>query len=65
MTATNPDISLIVPCHNETENLPTLYSRVKAVMEKTEKSWEMVCVNDGSKDDTLVVHHESATHHEY
>lgn len=53
MTAANPDISLIVPCHNEQENLPTLYSRVKAVMEKTEKSWEMVCVNDGSKDNTL------------
>lgn len=53
MTATNPDISLIIPCHNEQENLPTLYSRVKAVMEKTGKSWEMVCVNDGSKDNTL------------
>lgn len=53
MTANNPDVSLVVPCHNETENLPALYSRVNAVMEKTGKSWEMVCVNDGSKDDTL------------
>lgn len=53
MTAVNPDISLIVPCHNETENLPTLYNRVKAVIEKTGKSWEILCVNDGSKDDTL------------
>jgi len=51
--ANNPEISLVVPCHNETENLPALYSRVKTVMEKTGKSWEMVCVNDGSKDDTL------------
>ena len=53
MTTSNPWVSLIVPCHNEAENLPALYSRVKAVMEKAGKSWEMVCVNDGSKDDTL------------
>jgi Glycosyltransferases involved in cell wall biogenesis len=53
VTANNPEISLVVPCHNETENLPALYSRVNAVMKKTGKPWEMVCVNDGSKDDTL------------
>ncbi|MBU2751108.1 MULTISPECIES: glycosyltransferase family 2 protein [Acidithiobacillus] len=53
MTAIIPEISLIVPCHNEVENLSALYDRIKAVMEKTGKSWEMVCVNDGSMDSTL------------
>ena len=53
MTADHPEVSLIVPCHNEAENLSALYGRVRAVMEKTGKSWEMVCINDGSKDDTL------------
>ncbi|OFA17232.1 bactoprenol glucosyl transferase [Acidithiobacillus ferrivorans] len=53
MIANNPEVSLVVPCHNETENLSALFGRVRAVMEKTGKSWEMVCINDGSKDDTL------------
>jgi len=53
LTADHPEVSLVVPCHNEAENLAALYERVLAVMEQTEKSWEMICVNDGSKDDTL------------
>lgn len=53
MTADHPEVSLIVPCHNEAENLSALYGRVLAVMEQTGKPWEMVCINDGSKDDTL------------
>ncbi len=53
LTADHLEVSLVVPCHNEAENLSALYERVLAVMEQTGKSWEMVCVNDGSKDDTL------------
>ncbi len=53
MTTNSPNVSLIVPCHNEAENLSTLYERVRNVMESTGKTWEMVCINDGSKDDTL------------
>jgi glycosyltransferase involved in cell wall biosynthesis len=53
VTTDHPEVSLVVPCHNEAENLSTLYDRALAVMEQTGKSWEMVCINDGSKDDTL------------
>jgi len=53
VTADHPEVSLVVPCHNEAENLSALYGRVLAVMEQTGMSWEMVCINDGSKDDTL------------
>ena len=53
MTANHPIVSLIIPCHNESDNLHALYERVHTVMENTGKSWELVCVNDGSKDDTL------------
>lgn len=52
-TANKIDISLVIPCHNESDNLSTLYERVHIVMENMRKSWELVCVNDGSKDDTL------------
>ncbi|MHB1667821.1 glycosyltransferase family 2 protein [Thiomonas sp.] len=47
-------ISIVVPCHNETENLSTLYTRVKGVMEKINERWELICVNDGSTDNTLM-----------
>lgn len=46
-------ISLVVPCYNEEDNLEPLYSRVCAVMESVGASWELVCVNDGSRDATL------------
>jgi glycosyltransferase involved in cell wall biosynthesis len=46
-------ISLVIPCHNEAENLSALYVRVRAVMDTLDESWETVCVNDGSTDDTL------------
>jgi glycosyltransferase involved in cell wall biosynthesis len=47
-------ISLIIPCHNESANISTLYSRVCAIMDEIDEPWEMICVNDGSKDNTLV-----------
>lgn len=53
MTANHPTVSLIIPCQNESDNLPALYERVHTVMENIGKSWELVCINDGSKDDTL------------
>lgn len=42
--------SVIAPIYNEKENLPELYRRVKAVMEKTRKPWELLLVDDGSSD---------------
>ncbi|WP_298167423.1 glycosyltransferase family 2 protein [Acidithiobacillus sp.] len=55
-------ISIIIPCHNESGNIATLYDRVCAVMDQSGESWEMICVNDGSSDDTLIqliaLHHQ-------
>ncbi|OFC36908.1 glycosyltransferase family 2 protein [Acidithiobacillus caldus] len=52
--ASSVGISIITPCHNESENLSALYTRISTVMKQIGEPWEMVCVNDGSKDDTLV-----------
>jgi glycosyltransferase involved in cell wall biosynthesis len=41
-----------VPFHNEEENVTTLYDRVKLVMEQVGDSFEMVFVDDGSRDRT-------------
>ncbi|QSR85854.1 glycosyltransferase family 2 protein [Methylacidimicrobium sp. B4] len=48
-----PTVSVIVPCYNESENLPALYARMRDVMDSSHEEWEMICVNDGSTDETL------------
>lgn len=44
--------SVIAPIFNEKENLPELYRRVKGVMDKTSKPWELILVDDGSSDES-------------
>lgn len=46
-------LSLIIPCYNEQESLPIFYQAVTAVMQEMACSYELIFVNDGSKDDTL------------
>jgi len=45
-----PTFSIIAPIYNETGNIPELYRRVKEVMDSTGETWELVCVDDGSRD---------------
>jgi glycosyltransferase involved in cell wall biosynthesis len=47
-----PKYSIVVPFHNEEENVTRLYDRVKDVMEHIGSSFEMVFVDDGSRDRT-------------
>lgn len=44
--------SIVVPFHNEEENVTALYARLKHVMEQVGDSFEMVLVDDGSSDRT-------------
>ncbi len=44
--------SVVVPFHNEEENVTTLYDRLKAVMEQVNETFELVLVDDGSRDRT-------------
>src|SRR5512134_477104 len=45
--------SIVVPFHNEQENVTVLYDRLKAVMEASGETFEMVFVDDGSTDSTF------------
>lgn len=47
------DISVIIPVYNEEENIPALYDRLRAVLDPTGFSYELVFVDDGSRDDSL------------
>lgn len=42
--------SIVVPFHNEEENVTALYARLKQAMEQVADSFEMVFVDDGSND---------------
>ncbi len=46
------DISLIIPLLNEAESLPELHSWIKKVMDQNGYSYEVLFIDDGSKDDS-------------
>lgn len=46
-------ISVAIPVYNEQELVHLLHSRVSAVMNSVGEDWEVVYVNDGSRDRTL------------
>jgi glycosyltransferase involved in cell wall biosynthesis len=48
-----PRYSIVVPLHDEQENVTDLYDRLKAVMEMHGESFEIVLVDDGSRDRTF------------
>lgn len=49
-----PEISLVAPMYNESEGLDQFFLTVTPILDQITQAWEIVCVNDGSRDDTLV-----------
>ncbi len=47
------DLSLIIPVYNEEQNLPLLFDQIQQAMQSLNVSWEVVFVDDGSKDGSL------------
>jgi glycosyltransferase involved in cell wall biosynthesis len=45
--------SVVVPLYNEQDNVMPLYTRLTAVMENTESSYELIFIDDGSIDATF------------
>ena len=48
-----PTLSIIVPMYNEEEAMNGFFKRVQRVLQTVTPSYEIVCVNDGSRDQTL------------
>jgi dolichol-phosphate mannosyltransferase len=46
-------LSVVIPVYNESELIKDLYTAVMNAMLKITNDFEVICVNDGSKDDTL------------
>lgn len=50
-----PELSLVVPVFNEEPTIPLFLDRVISLLEAITPEWEIVFVNDGSRDATLAV----------
>jgi len=58
-----PVLSVAMPAHNEAENIVEVLTEAVAVLENLEPDYEIVVVDDGSKDDTAnLVHRFAETH---
>ena len=69
----NSEVTIIVPCFNEQDSLPGLASRLNALVQAGNLHWQVIFVDDGSKDNTgrllsgiavthswaQVIHHEN------
>lgn len=63
MTQKKIELSLLVPCYNEEKNLEFLFQRLESVLKPLGITYEIICINDGSKDNTwqclLKYHHQN------
>ena len=50
-----PELSLITPVYNEEENLPLLHEAIRDALKSIGKTWEIIFVDDGSRDKSLAV----------
>lgn len=55
-------ISVVIPFYNEEKNVDYLFKCLIEVLDKLKTTYEIICVNDGSQDDTLnylIKYHQS------
>ncbi|MEH2294732.1 glycosyltransferase family 2 protein [Nostoc sp.] len=45
-----PDVSVVVPIHNEVESLPLLLEAIASILSSSQINYEIICVDDGSTD---------------
>ncbi|MBW2058261.1 MAG: glycosyltransferase [Deltaproteobacteria bacterium] len=55
------DISVIIPMYNEADNVASTLSRISAVLEKANRTYELIPVDDGSNDETLSIARDMET----
>ena len=51
----DPLVSVVIPVYNEQESLPLLFDRLMPVMENLRRPYEVVFINDGSRDRSLAL----------
>ena len=57
-----PRYTIIAPIYNEEGNIQLLYDRIRQVMDSTGEPWELITINDGSRDGVLAVVNVELSH---
>lgn len=57
-------VSIVIPVYNEVENIDVLVTRVTAACEQLQNEWELVLVDDGSRDGSLEKLEAAAERHD-
>lgn len=50
-----PQLSVFFPCYNEEKNIQNTIDKAMPIIKKITPTWEIIIINDGSKDNTLKV----------
>ena len=58
--ASPPEVSIVVPMYNEEAVLADFFERIEKTLTAHTRSYEIVCVDDGSKDNTHALLHAAA-----
>ncbi len=56
------EISVVIPLYNEAKNIDYLFTRLIQILDQLNTTYEIICVNDGSQDETLdclIQHHQT------
>jgi len=51
----SPKLSVIIPVHNESANIAPLCERLFPILNRITSAWEVIFIDDGSRDDTLAI----------
>lgn len=49
----NPELSIVIPLYNEAENVEPLYAELSAALDAMGRPYEVIVVDDGSRDDSF------------
>ena len=52
MSKPSAHLSVVIPFYNEVENIAPLFDRLLPILNSVSQSWEVICVDDGSSDET-------------
>ena len=53
MNETSPQISIVIPVHNEEDNIEILYKEIRDSVDRLDRPYEIIFIDDGSLDTTF------------
>ncbi len=59
----SPEISIVIPVYNEEAGLPLLFARLYPALDALQRSYEVIFVDDGSRDRSIELLRETVEQH--